>query len=79
VVQIGCFSDDLAGRQDLATLRARNVEVRCVDSGRPVSRGSVDVGKHLRPNYRQKRVVLFARRAAGGANGSGHWQAVRFT
>ncbi len=79
VVQIGRFSDDLADRQDLAALRARNVEVRCVESGRVVHGGSVDVGKHLRPNYRRKKIVLFARRASGGANGAGHWQAVRFT
>jgi len=77
VVQIASWPDELGGPQKVATLRARGVEVRCLDSGAPVSRGTVDVGKHLRPSYRNHRVVLFARRAAETTAASGDWQAVR--
>ena len=79
VVQIGAWPDDLTGRQDVETLRARNVEVCCLQSGTSVRAGTVDVGKHLRPNYRRNRIVLFARQAAAECNGSRYWQAVRLT
>ena len=79
VVQIGTWPDDLAGPQDVSSLQARGVEVRCLQTGRPVGDGAVDVGKHLRPNYRQKKIVLFARRTADGPDASSCWQAVRFT
>jgi hypothetical protein len=77
VVQSGAWPDDLAGPQDIETLRARDVEVRCLETGGLVSAGTVDVGKHLRPSYRNHRVVLFARPAEDGENGSSCWQAVR--
>lgn len=77
VVQIGSWPDELDGPQEVATLATRGVEVRCLDTGTPVSRGVVDVGKHLRPSYRKHRIVLFARRAAEATCGSGRWQAVR--
>jgi len=77
VVQIGSWPDDLDGPQDIPTLEARDVEVRCLDSGRPVTAGTVDVGKHLRPNYRCKRVVLYARPEACGRRESDYWRAVR--
>jgi hypothetical protein len=77
VVQIGSWPDELDGPQEVATLATRGVEVRCLDTGTPVSRGVVDVGKHLRPSYRNHRIVLFARRAAEATRGSGRWQAVR--
>ncbi len=73
VVRIGAWPDDLAGRQDVAAVRARDVDVQCVETGVDVTTGTIDVGKHLRPNYRQGRVVLFARRE------SDCWQAVRLT
>lgn len=77
VVQVGSWPDELDGPQEIATLAARGVEVRCLDRGTPVSRGTVDVGKHLRPSYRNHRIVLFARRAAAPSRGPGAWQAVR--
>lgn len=79
VVQLGAWPDDLAGPQDVETLRARGVEVRCFETGAPVSSGTVDVGKHLRPNYRQNKVVLFARPAPGECHNAGCWSAVRLT
>jgi len=62
VVQIGMWPDDLSGDQNVATLRARSVEVQLVDSHQAIPTGTIDVGKHLRPNYRDDRIVLFATR-----------------
>jgi hypothetical protein len=76
VVQIGAWPDDLCGCQSVPSLEARGVQVECVETGEPIRGGSIDVGKHLRPNYRGRRVVLFARPDGTAA---GHWQAVRFT
>ena len=60
VVQIGAWPDDLFGPQDLATLHARGVEcVVGVQSNRAIDSGRIDVGKHLRPNYRSGKIVLF--------------------
>lgn len=74
VVHIGYWPDDLTGPQEIAALRARGVEVRTLDAGRPVTEGPIDVGKHLRPNCRQNRVVLFVEPAGSGAT---PWRAVR--
>jgi hypothetical protein len=60
VVQIGAFADDLASEQSIETLYARGVEVRLLDSDALVRNGTVDVGKHLRPSYRRRRIVQFA-------------------
>jgi hypothetical protein len=74
VIQLGHSPDDLSGLQDVETLRARGVEVRRLVSGLVVREGLVDVGKHLRPNFRGGRVVLFV--AAAGEEPE-RWQAVR--
>jgi hypothetical protein len=74
VVHIGGWPDDLAGPQEIATLRARRVEIRDFATRQPVGRGRVDVGKHLRPNYRNNQVVLFVESAAPGPV---PWRAVR--
>jgi hypothetical protein len=77
VVQIGSWPDDLDGPQDIPSLQARDVEVRCLESGRTVTWGTVDVGKHLRPNYRGKKIVLHARPAACDSGASDFWHGVR--
>jgi len=78
VVQIAGWPDDLAGCQDIALLHARGVaEVRSVDSGELVSAGTVDVGKHLRPNYRGGRIVLFVVPAPEDKAQLAAWRAVR--
>lgn len=59
VVRIGTWPDDLAGVQDLRTLQARGVEVRRLAGGEAIRSGRVEVGKHLRPNLRGQRIVLF--------------------
>ena len=79
VVQIGAWPDDLTGLQEIKTVRARNVEVRCLKSGATVRTGTIDVGKHLRPSYRRGKIVLFAQPAAGECDQSNCWQAIRLT
>ena len=77
VVQIGHWPDDLSGWQDVTMLDARGVEVCCVETNRRLQIDRIDVGKHLRPNYREKRVVLFARPAHGPESQRDDWEAVR--
>ena len=59
VVHLGDWPDNLSGPQPITMLHQRGVEVRRHDTGDPVARGVVDVGKHLRPNMRGGKIVLF--------------------
>ena len=77
VVQLGTWPDDLSGPQELDAVRARGIEVRQVGSGLPVTEGLLDVGKHLRPNRRAGRVVLFVTPTEAPASAAPAWQAVR--
>jgi hypothetical protein len=78
VVQIASWPDDLSGPQQVELLRARGVaQIRSVQSGESVLRGTVDVGKHLRPNYRDGQVVLFVTPSPDDASPQADWQAVR--
>ena len=77
LVQIGTWPDDLSGPQDIATLAARDVEVRDFDTQVPIRHGVVDVGKHLRPNLRAGRAVLFVTPTAGPHAAVSVWTAVR--
>jgi len=79
VVKIDAWPDDLDGLQDIETLSERDVEVRSTETGRVLTTGQVDVGKHLRPNYRRYGIVLFVQPAADTSNGSPHARAVRLT
>jgi hypothetical protein len=58
------WPDPFAGVQTVSAIRARGVE-EIVDGerGDAVEVASVDIGKHLRPSYRGRRVVLFVERA----------------
>ena len=65
------WPDDLSGVQSLDTLRARGVhEVREHGTDARVTQGRVDLGKRLRPAYRDGKVVLYVERAAAGAPGA---------
>ena len=75
VVQIGAFPDDLSGPQDLAQLHSRGVQVKRLSDGREVTSGMIDVGKHLRPNLRGGKIVLFVE-PSDDANEAA-WRAVR--
>ncbi len=76
IVQID-GQDDLATIQPVRQLQQRGVECRCLASGRGIADGLVDVGKHLRPNFRRHRAVLFVEPAAGDCASPNLWKAVR--
>lgn len=61
IIQWRSWPDDLTGAQPLSLLQARGVSVCDYDSLSFIDRGLVDVGKHLRPNLRGGRAVLYAR------------------
>lgn len=80
VVQIGNWPDDLSGVQEIGLLRSRGVaEIRCSTTGREIGDGPIDVGKHLRPNYRGHRVILFVEPTSEADASSAFWRAVRRT
>jgi len=80
VVNIGHWPDDLCGPQEVAVLRARGVaEVRCIESDRTIANGTVDIGKRLRPNRRNGRIVLFVRPSSQEEAQIAPWSAVRLT
>jgi len=79
VVSIGHWPDDLSGPVEFGVLCARGVEVRHAETQEPVRSGRIDVGKHLRPNYRGGRIVLFVTPVPQDPPPAAPWQAVRLT
>lgn len=64
---------ELTGAHSAEALLAQGVEeIRCLESQTPVTAGTIDLGKRLRPNYRQARVVQFV-----SPTGPNRWEAVR--
>ena len=61
VVRHADWPDDLTGCIPVTTVLDRGIIVRCSLSNRTVIEGTVEVGKHLRPNFREGQVVLFVR------------------
>jgi hypothetical protein len=78
VIHLGTSVDDLfdiTGVLPIEFIRSRGVaDVICTQSNELIRTGGIDVGKRLRPNYREGRVVLFVEPA-----GPGYWRAVRVT
>jgi hypothetical protein len=52
------WPDEFGGVQSVAAIRARGVTEIRTNTGAPFAGEVVDVGKHLRPNWRSGRVVL---------------------
>lgn len=84
VVHIGDWSDDLSGLVSTAVLMERKVRI-LIDDGMGhrtdlpmVTTGIVDVGKHLRPNYRQHQATLYVRTCEKGDQFPCQWVAVRY-
>jgi hypothetical protein len=72
------WPDTLCGPQTIASLHARGIdEVRCADSGQPISQGIVDIGKRLRPNRCEGRVVLYVTPAHDAWPACDYWHALR--
>lgn len=68
------YPDEFSGVQDAAVIQARGVdEIRAV-AGESFSGGPIDVGKHLRPNWRDSRIVLFVERTTDAEPA---WRAIR--
>jgi hypothetical protein len=77
VVQLGHWPDDLSGRQPAKMIERRGVMILSEDTGMRVRDGLVDVGKHLRPNFRHRRAVLFVRPLATPNGGPRLWKTIR--
>jgi tRNA(Ile2) C34 agmatinyltransferase TiaS len=79
VIYLGASDEDfydLAECQTVESLYRRGIDdIRCVLSGSRVISGVVDVGKRLRPNICQGKIVLFVSPTAAGAVAP--WQAIR--
>jgi len=54
------WPDPMNGVQPVAALHNRGIAKICTLSGAECTADAIDVGKHLRPNWRGGRVVLFA-------------------
>lgn len=59
VVRHAAWPDDLTGPTNLEQIHARDIDVLALASGEAVRPAKIDVGKHLRPNLRAGRVVVF--------------------
>lgn len=77
VVQWRHWPDDMSGLQTVEAVRQRDIDVREADSSTCVQTGFVDVGKHLRPNWRAGRCVLFVTPANTTANKCNNWKALK--
>ena len=62
------WPDPFSGMQQVAAVRERGVAEIRTTTGEPFAADVVDVGKHLRPNWRGGRVVLFVERSAEAAS-----------
>jgi tRNA(Ile2) C34 agmatinyltransferase TiaS len=66
---------DVTGILSTDEIHTRGVEeIRIVDSGELLTSAAVDIGKRLRPNFRDGKIVLYVTRGE-----SADWQAVRVT
>jgi hypothetical protein len=80
VVQLHAWpypDDAFNGPHDIRDIFARGVnEIRQLDSNEPVTTGLVDIGKHLRPNWRGGRIVLLVE-APADPGSDAPWRAVK--
>jgi hypothetical protein len=68
------WPDGFSGPRPVRDIKARGVDAVVLwETGAAVERGTVDLGKHLRPSYRGGRVVLFVE-PAGSAE---EWRALK--
>ena len=59
------WPDHLTGVQPVATIRQRVTDIR-LTTGEPFAGDRIDLGKHLRPNWRAGRIVLLVEPAPPG-------------
>jgi hypothetical protein len=69
--------DNFSGVQTVDAIYAKGVhQISELDSNKLVTSGSVDVGKHLRPNWRDSRIVLYVNPATESP-AAAPWRAVK--
>jgi hypothetical protein len=69
--------ENFSGPRAIEELYDRGIEeIRDLESGEPITHGSVDIGKHLRPNLQGGRIVLFVN-ASPDQGASVPWRAVK--
>jgi len=72
------WPDDFAGWQTAASVLGRGVqEIRVRETGHTVDEGLIDVGRHLRPSYRNGRVVLVVEPVDGEEEPGPRWRALK--
>jgi hypothetical protein len=68
--------DGFCGPQRIDDLYARGINrIQQIDSDKPVAFGPIDIGKHLRPNWRGSRIVLYV--DASTEPGTAPWRALK--
>jgi hypothetical protein len=69
--------DAFSGPRSIDEIIARGIyRIQPLNSGKPVTSGPIDVGKHLRPNWRGSRIVLYVE-ASTGPESPAPWRAVK--
>lgn len=69
--------DAFSGPRAIEEIVGRGVhEIRCLESDETIEGGLVDIGKHLRPNWRKNRIVLFVE-PANDPNATVPWRALK--
>ena len=68
------WPDHFSGQQPVAAIAARGVAEIRTPTGEAFAGDVVDVGKHLRPNWRSGRIVLFVESAS---HGESPWRALK--
>lgn len=69
--------DGFSGPHTVEEILARGVdEIRQVGTEAPIITGAINVGKHLRPNRRRNRIVLYVE-ASTGLDAIAPWRAVK--
>lgn len=69
--------DAFCGPQEIGGLSARGIAaIRQLNTNEPVTTGPIDIGKHLRPNWRGGRIVLFVEAVEDSASVA-RWRAVK--
>ncbi len=76
VVRHGEWPDDLTGLTSVENVMSRDIDLEEAETSTRIHSGFVDVGKHLRPNRRGGRTVLFVRRDTSAAD---RYQALKMT
>jgi hypothetical protein len=68
--------ETFSGPRQVEELYARGIEqIRQIESGQPVIDGPIDIGKHLRPNWRGGQIILLVNPSDPGA--AAPWHALK--